>query len=256
MTGFQSRLRLRACGDHRSNDEKYTNTRSCVRRCCLRKPRSRPSNIAQRKLLRCVQITSGAATLLSRDSMKWACLATRPKGAFYVFPCVGATGLTSRQFSLGLLESQKVAVVPGDAFGSSGEGFVRCCFATSFEKLRVATDRIEAFLRALLCRNAEMSGVNRAVVLAAGRGKRMRELTESVPKPMVRVRGKPVLQIIVEGLGQSGIKEVLIIVGYHKEVVREYFQDGARFGIQIRYAETNCSGWHRPSGQFGATILR
>jgi len=78
-----------------------------------------------------------------------------------------------------------------------------------------------------------MSGVNRAVVLAAGRGKRMRELTESVPKPMVRVRGKPVLQIIVEGLGQSGIKEVLIIVGYHKEVV----QDGARFGIQIRYAE-------------------
>ena len=72
-----------------------------------------------------------------------------PKGAFYVFPYVGATGLTSRQFSLGLLESQKVAVVPGDAFGSSGEGFVRCCFATSFEKLRVATDRIEAFLRAL-----------------------------------------------------------------------------------------------------------
>jgi aminotransferase len=71
-----------------------------------------------------------------------------PKGAFYVFPYVGATGLTSRQFSFGLLESQKVAVVPGDAFGSSGEGFVRCCFATSFEKLRVATDRIEAFLRA------------------------------------------------------------------------------------------------------------
>jgi len=71
-----------------------------------------------------------------------------PKGAFYVFPYVGATGLTSRQFSFGLLESQKVAVVPGDAFGSSGEGFVRCCFATSFEKLRDATDRIEAFLRA------------------------------------------------------------------------------------------------------------
>jgi aminotransferase len=45
------------------------------------------------------------------------------------------------------LESQKVAVVPGDAFGGSGEGFVRCCFATSFEKLREATDRIEAFLR-------------------------------------------------------------------------------------------------------------
>jgi aminotransferase len=72
-----------------------------------------------------------------------------PKGAFYVFPNVVSTGLTSRQFSLGLLESQKVAVVPGDAFGESGEGFVRCCFATSFEKLREATDRIELFLRSL-----------------------------------------------------------------------------------------------------------
>jgi aminotransferase len=72
-----------------------------------------------------------------------------PKGAFYVFPYVGSTGLTSRQFSLGLLESKKVAVVPGNAFGESGEGFVRCCFATSFEKLREATDRIELFLGSL-----------------------------------------------------------------------------------------------------------
>ena len=70
-----------------------------------------------------------------------------PEGTFYVFPQIGQTGLTSKQFSLALLESQKVAVVPGDAFGSSGEGFVRCCFATSFEKLREATDRIETFLR-------------------------------------------------------------------------------------------------------------
>jgi aminotransferase len=71
-----------------------------------------------------------------------------PKGTFYVFPSIGPTGLASKQFSLSLLESQKVAVVPGDAFGGSGEGFVRCCFATSFEKLREATDRIEMFLRA------------------------------------------------------------------------------------------------------------
>jgi UDP-N-acetylglucosamine diphosphorylase / glucose-1-phosphate thymidylyltransferase / UDP-N-acetylgalactosamine diphosphorylase / glucosamine-1-phosphate N-acetyltransferase / galactosamine-1-phosphate N-acetyltransferase len=82
-----------------------------------------------------------------------------------------------------------------------------------------------------------MSIVQRAVVLAAGRGSRMRELTESIPKPMVEVRGKPVLQFIVEGLRRSGIKELLIIVGYRKEVVRAHFQDGARFGIQIRYAE-------------------
>jgi aminotransferase len=72
-----------------------------------------------------------------------------PKGTFYVFPNISPTGLSSRQFSLKLLESQKVAVVPGDAFGQSGEGFVRCCFATGFEKLREATDRIETFLGTL-----------------------------------------------------------------------------------------------------------
>jgi aminotransferase len=69
-----------------------------------------------------------------------------PKGTFYVFPSIGPTGLSSRQFSLKLLESERVAVVPGDAFGECGEGFVRCCFATGFEKLREATDRIETFL--------------------------------------------------------------------------------------------------------------
>jgi UDP-N-acetylglucosamine diphosphorylase / glucose-1-phosphate thymidylyltransferase / UDP-N-acetylgalactosamine diphosphorylase / glucosamine-1-phosphate N-acetyltransferase / galactosamine-1-phosphate N-acetyltransferase len=84
---------------------------------------------------------------------------------------------------------------------------------------------------------APMSTVQRAVVLAAGRGRRMRELTESIPKPMVKVRGKPVLQFIVEGLCHSGIKDLLIIVGYRKEVVRNHFQDGSSFGIQIRYAE-------------------
>ena len=82
-----------------------------------------------------------------------------------------------------------------------------------------------------------MSTVNRAVVLAAGRGARMRELTESIPKPMVIVRGKPVLQIIVEGLRQSGIRELLIVVGYRKEVVRDHFRDGVDFGVQIGYAE-------------------
>jgi len=82
-----------------------------------------------------------------------------------------------------------------------------------------------------------MSDVHRAVVLAAGRGTRMRELTESIPKPMVQVRGKPVLQIIVEGLRETGIKELLIIVGYRKEVVQNHFQNGFKFGMRIEYAE-------------------
>jgi aminotransferase len=72
-----------------------------------------------------------------------------PKGAFYVFPDVTPTGLKSKDFSLQLLKSKKVAVVPGSAFGSSGEGFVRCCFATGFDKLKEAMTRIEQFVSEL-----------------------------------------------------------------------------------------------------------
>jgi UDP-N-acetylglucosamine diphosphorylase / glucose-1-phosphate thymidylyltransferase / UDP-N-acetylgalactosamine diphosphorylase / glucosamine-1-phosphate N-acetyltransferase / galactosamine-1-phosphate N-acetyltransferase len=82
-----------------------------------------------------------------------------------------------------------------------------------------------------------MNSVHRAVVLAAGRGKRMRDLTESVPKPMVNVRGKPILQIIVENLAHSGIDQVLIVVGYRKQIVQDHFQDGAVFGLRIEYVE-------------------
>jgi len=69
-----------------------------------------------------------------------------PKGAFYVFPSIAPTGLTSKDFSLRLLRSKKVAVVPGSAFGISGEGFVRCCFATGIDKLKEAMARIEQFV--------------------------------------------------------------------------------------------------------------
>lgn len=69
-----------------------------------------------------------------------------PKGAFYVFPNITATGLKSKDFSLQLLKSKKVAVVPGSAFGISGEGFVRCCFATGLDKLKEAMTRIEQFV--------------------------------------------------------------------------------------------------------------
>jgi aminotransferase len=70
-----------------------------------------------------------------------------PKGTFYVFPRISQTGLTSREFSLRLLQDKRVAVVPGDAFGLSGEGFVRCCFATGLDRLREAMNRIEEFVR-------------------------------------------------------------------------------------------------------------
>ena len=78
--------------------------------------------------------------------------------------------------------------------------------------------------------------ISKAVLLAAGRGTRMRELTADVPKPMIKVRGKPILLHIVEGLQSAGIKDFLIIIGYHGEMVREYFGDGTCFGLRISYA--------------------
>src|SRR6266404_7251472 len=78
--------------------------------------------------------------------------------------------------------------------------------------------------------------IDKAVVLAAGRGTRMRELTNDVPKPMINVRGKPVLQHIVEGLRDAGVRKFLIIVGYHAEAVQNFFGDGLRYQIDIQYA--------------------
>lgn len=69
-----------------------------------------------------------------------------PKGAFYVFPSIQSTGLTSEEFATELLKAQKVAVVPGTAFGDSGEGFIRCSYAYGIEELKVALKRIEIFI--------------------------------------------------------------------------------------------------------------
>jgi len=70
-----------------------------------------------------------------------------PKGAFYVFPDIRGTGLTSREFSLKLLETKNVAVVPGTAFGTCGEGYVRCSYATAMDQIKIAVERISDFVR-------------------------------------------------------------------------------------------------------------
>lgn len=69
-----------------------------------------------------------------------------PRGAFYVFADIRPTGLTSREFSLRLLEEQKVAVVPGTAFGRDGEGFVRCSYATAMDQIKIAMERMAKFV--------------------------------------------------------------------------------------------------------------
>jgi len=70
-----------------------------------------------------------------------------PKGAFYVFPDIRGTGLSSKEFSLKLLDAKKVAVVPGTAFGPSGEGYVRCSYATAMDQIKQACERIADFVR-------------------------------------------------------------------------------------------------------------
>ncbi len=72
-----------------------------------------------------------------------------PKGAFYVFPSIKKTGLTSLEFAEQLLMSEKVALVPGNAFGDSGEGFVRCSYATSTKNIVEALERIGRFVASL-----------------------------------------------------------------------------------------------------------
>jgi dTDP-glucose pyrophosphorylase len=79
------------------------------------------------------------------------------------------------------------------------------------------------------------SNIAKAVLLAAGRGTRMRDLTAGLPKPMLEVRGKPVLQHIVEGLRDAGLADFLIVVGWRAEVVRDFFGDGSKLGVRIAY---------------------
>ena len=72
-----------------------------------------------------------------------------PFGAFYVFPCISEFGMTSEQFATKLLNTEKLAVVPGTAFGDCGEGYIRISYAYSLENLKEAMNRMEAFIQGL-----------------------------------------------------------------------------------------------------------
>jgi aminotransferase len=69
-----------------------------------------------------------------------------PRGAFYLFPSIKTTGKSSHDFAFGLLKAQQVAVVPGTAFGLSGEGYIRCSYATGMDQLQIAVERIAEFV--------------------------------------------------------------------------------------------------------------
>ena len=71
-----------------------------------------------------------------------------PEGAFYMFPDIRPTGMTSEEFATELIQKYNVAVVPGNCFGDAGEGFIRCCYATDINKIKIAMERIGQLVRA------------------------------------------------------------------------------------------------------------
>jgi UDP-N-acetylglucosamine diphosphorylase/glucosamine-1-phosphate N-acetyltransferase len=78
--------------------------------------------------------------------------------------------------------------------------------------------------------------VSQAVILAAGEGSRMRPLTYTRPKVMLPIAGKPILEHLVVAMHQAGIKEFIIVVGYHDEQIRDYFADGRKWNVKIQYS--------------------
>jgi len=75
----------------------------------------------------------------------------------------------------------------------------------------------------------------KCVILAAGKGTRMRDLTQEMPKPMLKVQGKPILEHILEGVLAAGIDSVFIVTGFRADMVEDHFGDGSKWGVQITY---------------------
>ena len=76
----------------------------------------------------------------------------------------------------------------------------------------------------------------KAIILAAGRGTRLQSVEPDIPKPMVKLQGKPILQYTIEHMVKLGIKEIVLTIGPMKEQIMDYFGDGERFGVPIRYS--------------------
>ena len=75
----------------------------------------------------------------------------------------------------------------------------------------------------------------KAIILAGGLGERLRPLTDNVPKPLLPVKGKPIVQHAIENFKKHGIKDIVLSVGYRADKIKEYFGDGSKFGVKISY---------------------
>ncbi len=76
----------------------------------------------------------------------------------------------------------------------------------------------------------------KGMILAAGQGTRVRPLTQDLPKPMVPILGKPVMEYLIEHLARHGITQIMVNVAYHHQRIEDYFGDGSRWGVEIGYS--------------------
>ena len=90
----------------------------------------------------------------------------------------------------------------------------------------------------------------KAVIMAGGKGTRIKEINSEVPKPMIPVLGKPILQYQIETLEKQVVKDIVLVIGYLGQTIKDYFSDGERFGVRIEYIEEN-----EPLGTAGALFL-
>jgi len=90
---------------------------------------------------------------------------------------------------------------------------------------------------ALVCQFAGAAEVEArtAVIMAGGEGRRLRPITESIPKPMIQIKGRPLLEITIERLVSYGIRRIILAVNYKANIIEDHFGDGARFGVQVEY---------------------
>lgn len=95
--------------------------------------------------------------------------------------------------------------------------------------------------------NDEVMGVKIAVILAGGLGTRLQPLTDTIPKPLLPIQGKPLLEYIIQNLKLHGIKEIILSIGYRAEQIKNYFGNGSKLGVKINYCIEE-----RPLGTGGA----
>jgi NDP-sugar pyrophosphorylase family protein len=93
-------------------------------------------------------------------------------------------------------------------------------------------------------------GIKKAFILAGGKGTRLRPITHEIPKPMIPVQGRPILEHVINLFKKYDIRDIIISIGYKGEKIKEYFGDGAKFGIKITYIEET-----EPLGTAGPLLL-